>query len=154
MGIEETELYDDEFGRLTEKVLVYFAALVAPFILIPIERLLPYPYVLEELVKLVIVYSLYKLWSENEAWEVDVKSVMLVALAGLAFAASESVLFLMNSFMLGNFTAMGMRLLFTVPMHVFTTVVIYVIGHKGKWCWVLGLVLAAAMHYLFNVVVR
>lgn len=153
MDIRETELNEEEIGGLVEKILVFFVALVAPFVLVVVERYLPYPYLLEELLKLGLVYRLYTLWSEEVPWEIDVRKILTVALVGLVFAVSESMLYLTNAFMLGNFASFGMRLALTVPMHMFTTLVIFVVGQRGKWCWWLGLLIGMGLHYLFNLVV-
>ena len=106
-------------------------ALAAPFVLWPIELLLPYPYVIEELVKGILVWLNPKFGSA-------------VAI-GLAFAFSETVLYIFN---LNPY-----RLLATTALHVTTTLVIYSAVHKHKKLLIAGVILASLIHFLYNLTV-
>ena len=115
-------------------------ALVAPFMLWPLEMLLPYPYVVEELAKLVLVWKPAR---EGQGWGMG-------ALIGFLFALSETMLYLVNAISLGKIGILGPRIILTMPMHVLTTVIIYL---GARWGWVgglIGLVIGMGMHWGFN----
>jgi len=96
---------------------------VLPFGLWFIEQVLPFPAVVEELAKALVVYRV-------AGWKPAFG-------LGLVFGFSETVLFTLNTFDLWQ------RLLLTVPMHGLTAAVMVRFGKPG-------LVLAILIHYLFN----
>lgn len=118
-------------------------ALIAPLILWPVETLLPYPHIIEELAKAALVWPLLGRHST--------KSVLISAtLIGLAFTISESVLYLFNIFATGTLQTLFSRLLLTAPLHVTTTLIIAVFGHFNRRLVPIGLLLAILLHTLFN----
>ena len=119
-------------------------AAVAPFGLLLLSSLWQYPAVLEEVVKWGILrYGVssieYRVWTQG-------------LLVGAVFGLSEAVLFSMNSWSGGQWGAMVMRLLLTVPMHALTGVII-VWGMKNK-IGAVGLMVAMGVHWAFNIAVR
>ena len=96
---------------------------VLPFILWFIEQVLPFPVVVEELAKALVVYRVI-------GWK---RAFGL----GLVFGFSEAILYTLNTFDLWP------RLLLTVPMHGVTAAVMVAFGKPG-------LVLAILIHWLFN----
>ncbi len=109
-------------------LLAPLLALAAPFVLWPIELLLPYPYVIEELVKAGLVWLNPKF-----------KSALAI---GLTFASSETVLYIFN---LNPY-----RLIATSALHVTTTLVIYYAVHTNKKLISLGIILAGLIHFFYN----
>lgn len=109
-------------------LLVPLLALAAPFVLWPIELLLPYPYVIEELVKAGLVW-------------LNPKFRPAVAI-GLAFAFSETVLYIFN---LNPY-----RLLLTILLHTTTTLIIYGFTTIDKKLIVVGTLLAMGLHFGYN----
>ena len=69
------------------------------------------------------------------------------------FALSETMLYVVNAIILGNFGVLGMRLLLTVPMHVLTTILIYLGVRRGGLTTAIGLVLGMLLHFGFNAAV-
>lgn len=106
-------------------------AAIAPFVLLLISTVWSYPAPLEEVVKWAIL-------------RLGGKGVQV----GVVFGLSEAVLFTINAWSSGEWGAIGLRLLLTVPMHALTGYITGV-GIKSKWSWVY-LIMAMAIHYLFN----
>lgn len=118
-------------------------ALIAPFVVWPIELILPYPHIIEELAKAVLVFTLLDLPDRLE-------KIKLAILIGVLFAFSESVLYLFNIQLVGNIQTYFVRLLVTVPLHVITTLIILLPSLKNKKLIIVGVILASLVHYLFN----
>lgn len=102
---------------------------ILPMILWFVELVLPFPAVIEELAKALVVYRAGS-WKQAGG-------------LGLVFGLSEAWLFLINANQLGSLFSFWQRLLLTVPMHGLTAVLMVRFGKPG-------LVLAILIHYLFN----
>ena len=118
-------------------------ALIAPFVVWPIELILPYPHIIEELAKAVLVFALLDLPERFT-------KIKLAILIGVLFAFSESVLYLFNIQLVGSVQTYFIRLLVTVPLHVITTLIILLPALKNKKLIIVGVVFASLVHYLFN----
>ena len=123
-------------------LLLPFFALAAPFVLWPIEQLLPYPYIVEELFKGCLVWQIIRSPLR--------RPVLIVALTGLLFGISETVFYLFNILLFASPDALFNRVIITIPFHITTMVVIYLPTLKNRRYILLGLLLAMGMHYLFN----
>lgn len=119
-------------------------ALVSPFLVWPIEYLLPYPYLVEESIKLVAVYIILN--SAAIPWQ-KVKSALIF---GTLFALSETVFYFFNIVPAASFTLLVQRGLLTTVLHSLTTLLILLPGLKSRKFLVLGLLLAILVHYLYN----
>ena len=119
-------------------------SLFAPFVLWPIEVALPYPHILEELAKLLILLPLVD--SKFGAKE----KLFIGGLAGVAFALTESVFYLYNIFLVGSFMTYILRLALTIPFHSLTYLVILVPALFNKKLVVIGFLAAVVLHYFFN----
>ncbi len=128
---------------MTFKVLGLLLALISPLLLMPVEKLLPYPYLIEELVKLLIVLLIIKAVKPSVLW---------VMLAGFLFAISESVLYLRNIFILGDLAIFPKRLLMAGGLHISTMVLMYLLARSRlEWFGLLiGFGSAVLFHYFFN----
>lgn len=113
----------------------YIAALIFPFILLLVEKLLPYPYIVEELCKFYL------------AKKADSSKTAIVL--GLVFSLSESVFYFLNPVYSLNANLFAFRLLLVSAMHITTVLVMYYFS-KRKSLWPIGLILAIFIHYLFN----
>lgn len=120
-------------------------ALAAPLLLIPIEKLFPAPHIIEEIVKLGIVLFILKSRILNPSFQ-----IRWVILAGMIFTLSESILYLINIFMLGDLSLFGTRLLLTGILHVTTMVILYLSARKRVSMSLLGFILAVTIHYWYN----
>lgn len=114
-------------------VMTILPMMVLPGFLWLVELVLPFPAVVEEIAKAMIVRRADK-WQQALG-------------LGLLFGLSESMLFLVNANWLGNLNAIWWRLLLTVPMHGITSLSFYAAGRRYWW---LGLALAILIHAVFN----
>jgi hypothetical protein len=156
---------------------VPLGALMAPLILWPVEWVLPYPYLIEEMVKAWLVgYYVPKLQSskseirnskqirnsksktQNETSNSKLqmtnamKSFEIVGplVVGVVFGVAETLFFTINAILSGQIGVLVGRVFFTMPMHVVTTFMSYWgVSRSGVWKWV-GLAMAMATHYWFN----
>jgi len=117
--------------------LIFLA--IAPFLLIPIEILFPYPFLVEELIKLIAVLGLLK----N-------KKISLPILGGFLFASTETILYTGNIIVVGKPYLFIERFFLTGGMHVVTIMLIYLGFKKNKIWGILGLILAIGIHYFYN----
>ncbi|KKW03845.1 MAG: hypothetical protein UY37_C0004G0138 [Candidatus Beckwithbacteria bacterium GW2011_GWC2_49_11] len=106
---------------------------VLPMILWFVERLLPFPAVVEEAAKALVVV---RADSRRQAF-----------FWGLIFGLSEAFLFLVNANLLADLSGFWRRLALTVPMHGVTAGLIML---WGKRYWWLGLPVAMLTHAWFN----
>lgn len=120
---------------------------ILPFILWPIELVLPYPYLVEEIAKVIIVYLIL-----NSTLKLKEK-FQITFLSGLLFSISESVMYLFNISQVGSTETLFIRLALTIPLHVGTMIIILIFGLKRKKMSILGILLTIPIHYFFNVLV-
>ncbi len=128
-------------------MLTPLLALIAPFVVWPIELLLPYPHIIEELAKAVLVFTLLNLPDR-------LTKIKLAILIGVLFAFSESVLYLFNIQLVGNIQTYFIRFLVTIPLHTITTLIILLPALKNKKLIIIGVVFASLIHYLFNLYIQ
>jgi hypothetical protein len=108
-----------------------------------IEQFLPYPWFIEELVKYFFSLQIYRSKTVNKT--------ILAFLTAIAFALSESFLYLSTDAISGNLTSFLQRLLFTVPMHIATFLVLFYGCRSNKPMIRLTLLVSSmAIHYYFN----
>jgi RsiW-degrading membrane proteinase PrsW (M82 family) len=125
------------------QLLLPLFALIAPFLIWPVEQILPYPHIIEELAKALVVYYL-----AGTSLSVPQKVKQAVLLASL-FTFSESVFYLINFIDL-SLMPLIQRLFLTGILHVTTVVVLLTSAlYSRKLIW-LGLIIAIALHYLYN----
>lgn len=126
-------------------IVLLFAA-IAPFPTWLIEVFLPYPFVIEEIVKAALVFFIL-----NTAGRVA--QVRLAILASLIFTFTESVMYITNILLVGTPWTFIERLIFTAALHTITILIILLSGMKKKEFIPLGVIAAIAIHYFFNVLV-
>lgn len=118
-------------------------ALFGPFLLWPIEIILPFPYLVEELFKLFIVLFILKDKS-------DENPVATIVVSGILFSLSETVLYIFKINAYGDIGILFARLIYTTVLHTTTFLVIYYASKKKPFLY-LGLLAAILIHYLYNV---
>jgi len=125
-------------------ILVVVAGLVLPIILIPLVSLLGYSEIVEEIAKTAIVlFLIFKLPTR--------KMRILAGIGfGFLFGLSEILLYLNQIFQFGDISVFWERLLWTVPMHIFTVLVIIFFGSIRKDFLIFGLTAAIILHLVFN----
>jgi RsiW-degrading membrane proteinase PrsW (M82 family) len=138
---------------MSNTLVLLFFGLFLPFLLWPIEYLLPFPYVIEELAK---YFSL--LWLKNTQFKkrsiVSKSGVITAILFALFFSLTESIMYLLNYFVLGNFETLPTRLVFTTLMHIVTTLIIFFSLDKNKFYQFLAVIAAMIIHFGFNSLIQ
>lgn len=112
----------------------FLSALIGPFFLLLLEKVLPYPYLVEELYKFFLAKS--------------TNSTKAAIVLGVLFSLSEAVFYLMNPSYIFNLKAYGIRLIAVAPMHITTILSMQYFVKKNLWP--IGLITAILIHYLFN----
>lgn len=111
--------------------------LFAPFPLWLVEIILPYPYIIEEIFKFFVV----KYTPKKNSWYFPL-------ILGLVFSFSETVLYLINFFALGNFSALPLRLITTTLLHTSLFFLQYYFRNSRSRYFTL--ILAIILHFLYN----
>jgi len=124
-------------------IIALLISLSAPLFLLPIEKLLPYPYVIEELLKLGVVFLIFKAERERNL-------LKWVVFTGLIFTISESIFYLTNIFALGKFSLFPQRVILTGILHIGTLILLYFSIRKGYFWLVGGVTIAILIHYFYN----
>ncbi|MEN8252804.1 MAG: PrsW family glutamic-type intramembrane protease [Patescibacteria group bacterium] len=126
-------------------VLVLIFSLFGPFFLLPLEQFLPWPHIFEELFKLIVVVFLVRAENQNKK-----NYFIYLILAAAIFSTSESILYLMNFFLLWNIDNLFSRLILTSLLHLTTSIIIYFGVKSGKGRTLFALLFAIVIHYLYN----
>jgi len=125
-------------------VFIILAGFILPMLLIPIVAVTGYSEVVEESVKaLVVVYLIAKLASTKS-------KILAAVLFGLLFGLSESMLYLTNILQVGDMNVFVYRLMFTMPMHTATVLLMTLATLRVRWYILFGLVNAIILHLIFN----
>jgi len=125
------------------EAITILTSLFGPFLLWPVEYFLPYPYVIEELFKTVVVVTGSKKLSIKNG-------VLLYFFCAVTFSLSESVLYSVNIFLLGNPYLFFIRFAATGLLHSVTFILIYLTFRKNKYFGAFGTIASMAIHYYYN----
>jgi len=121
----------------------FLLSLAGPLFLIPVEKVFPYPWLVEELFKLIVVWLILKSKPEKNY-------LVLAVSAGFLFAFSETIFYLANIFVLGNLWLVPKRLVLTSFLHSGTILLMAIFGKKGGWRWAIGFWGTFFIHWFFN----
>ncbi len=133
-------------NKIFANVLLPLMALMAPFLVWPIEFFLPYPHIIEELVK--AMFALFIIKEPNKS-----KQILLALIVGTLFALSETVFYFFNFFQLASPLSLIFRFLLTSTLHSLTIVIIILSTFINKKLIFFGLLFAILVHYLYNLYV-
>lgn len=126
---------------------IYLLAVASPWLLLIAGMVLPIQFVMEEVVKLLILWNISRIGLTQKAgW-------VYALTAGLVFGMSEVMLFVINALTQNNVSILVERILLTVPMHGISALTMFVIGRRGKLWWAVGLAAAIVIHGTFNYIV-
>ena len=112
-------------------------SIFGPFLVWPIEYFFPYPYIIEELFKCVVVW-----FGEKRA--------LIYVYAGLAFAFTETVFYVLNINKSGSLGFMALRFISGSLLHSSTFFIIYLTNKKSKKLIPVGFLVSATIHYFYN----
>ncbi|OGK18824.1 hypothetical protein A3D80_02960 [Candidatus Roizmanbacteria bacterium RIFCSPHIGHO2_02_FULL_40_13b] len=116
-----------------------FAA-IAPFILWPIEIFFPYPHIVEELAKALLIFFILKSGDNRQ-------KIYATILIGFLFGITENFLYLFSP---ATSQTHLFRFMVTMPLHITTSLAILIPALLDKRLLFLGIVLAGLLHYFYN----
>ena len=111
-----------------------------PLVLWPIEIFFPYPHIIEELAKALLIFFLLKYNSTSQ-------KICGAILIGFLFGLSENFLYLLNA---TTIQIQILRFILTMPLHTITSLVILLPTMIDKRLIFLGIILASLIHHFFN----
>lgn len=123
--------------------LIPLIAAIAPFIIWPVELFLPYPYIIEEIVKSILIAFVIALPGKT-------MQIKIVLASAAAFTLSETVLYILNISLMGDLFTLLTRLILTVLLHSLTMLIILISAFKTKLLMPVGILLAMLIHYFYN----
>lgn len=127
--------------------LTPLAAAILPFIIWPIELLLPYPYIIEEIAKGILVLFVINLPDKST-------QIKLVLASAILFTLSETVLYILNISLVGDLSTLLTRFILTNLLHSLTMLIILISAFKNKWLMLAGVAAAMSLHYFYNLEVN
>ena len=123
--------------------LTPLAAAILPFVIWPIELLLPYPYIIEEVAKGILIAFVINLPGR-------VNQAKIVLASAVLFTLSETVLYMLNISLVGNLSTLLTRFILTTLLHSLTMLIILIFSFKHKWLMPAGVAAAMLIHYFYN----
>ena len=120
---------------------------VLPFLLWPLEYFLPYPHLVEEVAKGVLLWFLVGSELRNK------QKMMMAVVVGFVFGFSESNFYIINASMSEGIRTYFLRLVVVTPMHILTSVAIVLPALKSKKRIWIGIVGAILIHSGYNLYV-
>ena len=124
-------------------VFLFLSALIAPIFLIPVEKVFPYPYAVEELMKVVFVLLILRLPPKSF-------QIKLAVFIGFLFAFSENFFYLPNFIESGNLSLFFQRFVFASLLHILAILIILIPSQKRRYLIFPAAILAMVAHYLYN----
>jgi RsiW-degrading membrane proteinase PrsW (M82 family) len=125
-------------------IWIILVAPALPFLLWPIEKFFPLPYLIEETAKAILIYLVVV---KTTNFEEKLKSTLII---GFFFAISESILYFLTISLLGNIQTLLLRLFLTTILHLTTCLVIFYPTNKNRRRIFLATFAAITIHFLFN----
>ncbi len=118
-------------------------ALITPFALLPVEMLLPFPFIVEEIAKASLLIPLLSIKRTSQ-------QVQLAILVGIFFTLSESVLYLFNIYATGTPMLFIQRLLLTGTLHTGTILTMFFVTKIDRRLLPIGVIITMIIHFFYN----
>src|SRR4030042_4206450 len=134
--MEKTERY------ILIAALLFFLTLIAPLLLIPIEKIFPYPYIIEEMAKAAFVLFIVRL-------PVKTFQIKLAVFIGFLFAFSENFFYLPNFIENGNLSLFFQRFALAGSLHILTILIILIPSQKRRYLIFPATIFAMVAHYFY-----
>ncbi len=126
---------------------IFLLSLLLPITILPLERLINYPEVIEEVAKMWLLLLALK-FSDRKI------QILTVILPAFLFSLSENVFYITNfvtNLGFRNFLQLyPLRFISATIFHTTTALVAYFLIRKSKLLLIPSLALMITMHYLFN----
>jgi len=132
----------EQFNLAISFIFVFLVGLILPIVLIPVVKITGYSEVVEEISKFLVVLFLILKMPRFK--------ILAAIVFGFLFGFSESVFYLTNVFQIGDYSLIIQRFLFTIPMHIITTLAILLPTLLNKKLIIFGLLASILIHILFN----
>jgi hypothetical protein len=133
--------------NLTDNYLLAFllplAALLSALILLPLEKVLPYPYIIEEISKAFLVFLILSISGKFF-------QIKLAIFIGFFFALSENIFYLTSPVLYQSPLLFLQRIALVSFFHIFTLLIILFCGQKKRWLIIPALIFAIFIHYFYN----
>lgn len=110
-----------------------------PFMAWPIEYFIGMPFLVEEVLKALLVGLMPRMALP--------RTIAIVITSGILFAFTESIFYL---FQIQESSEYLQRLALTIPLHVITWLLIAGVAHHNRKLLPIGLGLAITLHYFYN----
>jgi len=126
--------------------MIWFGLIVAtggPFLLWPVEKILPYPFLIEEIFKFFLAAIIL---NTSSSFKEKIWGGFFV---GLIFSFSETFLYFLDIFR-SSAGLFFQRLIFTSTLHTLTLLLLVFLGQKNKKLLFLGVILNIAIHWSYN----
>ncbi len=123
--------------------LVCLSALILPLILIPVEKIAPYPHVVEEIAKAILIFTILKNSKPKS-------QLILILIMAFLFALSENIFYSTNFITGGILYSFWQRFLLTTGLHLLTAVIILLPSQKKLKLIVPATMIAIIVHYFYN----
>ena len=122
---------------------ICIATLIVPIILMPIEKIAPYPFVFEEILKAVLVLLILN-FSKHQ------KQLVLIIAITFLFALSENIFYSTNFITNGILYNFWQRFILTTTLHILTALIIFIPSQKKIELITPVTILAMIIHYFYN----
>jgi hypothetical protein len=118
-------------------------AIIFPLVLLPVEAVFPYPYIIEELFKTLLVLMILKISGKT-------LQIKIATLLGFFFSASENIFYLSSPFLYASPIVFIERFFLVSSLHIFTILFILILTQKNRLFLFPAILLAMLAHYLYN----
>ena|SRR4030042_2083256 len=132
-----------DFDYIFIAALLFFLTLIAPLLLIPIEKIFPYPHIIEEIFKAILVLFILKIPPKNF-------QIKLALFIGFLFAFSENFFYLPNFIESGNLGLFFQRFALASSLHILTILIILIPSQKRRYLIFPATIFAMVAHYFYN----
>lgn len=126
--------------------LVCLIALVLPLVLIPMGRVVSHFFIIEEIVKAILILQILKFSSRKNQLKITLMMLFL-------FAFSENMFYLTNFITDGILYSFWQRFILTTTLHALTGLIIFLPSRQNQQLVFPATFLAMFVHFLYNQVV-
>ena len=124
-------------------IFIFIFSLAFPLLLLPIEKTLPYPYILEEVAKAILILLALRISSKN----FQIKLAIFIA---FLFAFSENFFYLSVFAQNESLPIFFQRFIITSLLHILTALIILLPSQKNSRLFFPAILIAMLFHFLYN----